>query len=190
MHRRSCSRRCARTSGTISGRSLRMADLRARAVLASIAIAAGCSSEHAMTGDATTEGPGAPVQGAAPARAERVHRLRDQIAGLINASACPGAGCEMIAFQPVPAELSPSSEGARILLIDEAITTVAATRYQSRTLAYLAHDGDGTYHPTDVTLQISRDALAVFQVADAFEGPLASEEIGLVAQFGAKFANA
>jgi hypothetical protein len=136
-------------------------------------------------GQCPEQSPG--VQVPDPARAERLQRLRDAITSAIDASPCPDSGCEMVSFRPVPAAPSPASEGARILLIDEAIATVAATRYQGRTLAYLAHDADGTYHTAGLAIEIARDALSIFQQADQFDGPLASEEIDLVASFGAKF---
>src|SRR5262245_39627619 len=80
------------------------------------------------------------LDGTPPDRADRIQRLRDGLMRTINDSPCPGSGCEMVSFQPVPAAPSPTSEGARVLLIDEAIVTVAATRFQSRTLAYLTRD--------------------------------------------------
>jgi hypothetical protein len=168
-----------------------MADRAQRAIAAVlVALGAGCGGNGATAPDASTECVAPDPVAPDPERAARLQLLRDSIRKTIDDAACPGSGCEMVSFQPVPATPSLASEGARILLIDEAIITVAATRYQSRTLAYLGHDADGTYHPIDVSFAISRDALSIFQAADRFEGPLASEEIDLVAPFGAKFSAA
>jgi hypothetical protein len=161
-------------------------------VLSLVAAGTGCGDDGATPDDAMTGCPtatGTPTAALAPdpARAAKLAALRDALMTTITGSPCPGAACELVSFQPVPATPSPASEGARILLIDEAIVTVAATRYQSRTLGYLTVDADGTYHSTDVTLPIARDALSVFQAADQFEGPLASEEIDVAAPFATKF---
>jgi hypothetical protein len=122
-------------------------------------------------------------------RDERVACLRDELRTAIEGSPCPGFGCVGVGFQPVAAAPVRASEGARILLIDEAIVTMAATRYQSRTLAYLSPEADGTYYARDITINLSVHALAILQAADRFEGPLASEEIGVATPFLTKFAS-
>jgi hypothetical protein len=153
------------------------------ALLALVATGAGCRGDSAAhDNDAMERCP-------ASDRRMEIQHLRDKLMKIINDSPCPGSGCEMVSFQPVPATPSPASEGARILLIDEAIVTVAATRYQRRTLGYLTNDADGTYHSSDVTIRIAKDALSVFQAADQFEGPLASEEIDVATPFATKFAS-
>jgi hypothetical protein len=103
-------------------------------------------------------------------------QLRDAALAMIAASPCASDACEMVAFHAAPAVLAPGSAGARILSIDEAIETVAVTRYPHRTLGTLVVEPDGTYRAGDVTLQIAKDALAVFQAVVGFGEPLSSED--------------
>lgn len=123
------------------------------------------------------------------ARAEQIALLRDRVLRIIDGSPCPGADCQMTTFQTTPAAATTASEGARVLLIDEAIITVAATRYQSRTLAFLRRDAEGFYLPGELEIWLAADALRVFQAVDRFPGPLASEEIEVATAFVRKFGN-
>jgi len=158
------------------------------ALLPLVALAVGCiERDHATNLSRATCPPGQPP--VVPPRDEQIACLRDALLAKIDGSPCPGNGCELVTFHPVPALPSATSDGARILLIDEAIVTVAATRFQSRTLDYLARDADGTYRTSDVALAIARDALDVLQAADRFGSPLASEEIDVAGPFAQKFSD-
>jgi len=155
-------------------------------LLSLTSLVAGCGDDDSnrkvlCPGDTTSE--------AELSRDERLACLHDTLLAQITASPCPGTGCEVVTFHPVPAAPSVTSEGARILLIDEAIVTVAATRFQSRTLGYLTRDADGAYQASDPALMIARDALDVLLAADRFGSPLASEEIDVAAPFAQKFSD-
>lgn len=164
----------------------------ARAVVAgALALIAGCSDDAEPLRDASTECPaGASSSTPGLPRDAQLACLNAELLAAIAASPCPGAGCALVDVVPTPAVAAPSSEGARILLLDEAIATVAATRYQSRTLAYLARASDGTYQAVAPTRRLPKDAAAIFATVDRFPGPLASEELHVVTPFAQKFASA
>jgi hypothetical protein len=154
--------------------------------LALAALAAACGGHNPVLPDAAQ--PCTAQQD--PARTQALAQLRDAALAMIVVSPCASDACEMVAFHAAPAVLAPGSAGARILLIDEAIETVAVTRYPHRTLGTLVVEPDGTYRAGDVTLQIAKDALAVFQAVVGFGEPLSSEEIDVAVPFAAKFSAA
>jgi hypothetical protein len=114
--------------------------------------------------------------------------LREELQGMIQRSACgSGGGCPLITVTATAAAAAEASRGRRILLIDEAIQTAAASRYRSRALGYLVADQDGTYREHTPSLTVGRDAYQILTRVDEEPGEVAARALNLAGPFLEKF---
>ncbi len=101
---------------------------------------------------------------------------------------CPAAEtCPMTHVTARPGQAYPSSRGQRILLIDDGIVFAAATRYASRTLAFLESTDDGSYREYAPSFDLPAEAFDILKKVDAASPPLRATDINLAQPFADKF---
>jgi hypothetical protein len=130
---------------------------------------------------------GPPVPTDAPEAGVDLAALRRRVLAAIESSRCPGDPCPLVTVTPEPASATPASRGQRILLFDDAILTAAATRYRSRTLAYITSGPGGAYREFAPSVTIGRDAHEILRMVDEVPGEVASKDLDAAVPFLQKF---
>jgi hypothetical protein len=150
-------------------------------LISTLAVACTASSEG-RAGDTPDGGGQADAVVDGDAR-RKIAAFRQQLLDRIASSDCATGACEVLTPSVVPAEPSAASQGQRILLIDDAITAAAATRYLSRTLAFIAVNDRGVYAEIDPQFSIARDAYDILRAIDEFPLRLRAEDLEIAQQF-------
>ena len=115
-----------------------------------------------------------------------VSRLVEEVALAIEASSCPES-CPMTTVVAAPGMARPSSQGQRILLIDDGIIFAASTRYASRTLAFLETDQNGSYSESAPAFDMPAEAYEILKKVDEVSPPVSGYDLNLVLPFADKF---
>ncbi|HEY5959748.1 MAG TPA: hypothetical protein VIV60_24510, partial [Polyangiaceae bacterium] len=134
----------------------------------------------------STDGSGGLVSGGETNAKAICQRIKVDLAQAIESSACP-AVCPMTNVTARQAEPLPSSQGQRILLIDDGIIFAAATRYASRTLAFLKTGDDGSYREYAPSFEMPTEAYDILKTADGVSRYVSGSELNLVQPFADKF---
>ncbi|MGC4066939.1 MAG: hypothetical protein QM784_20345 [Polyangiaceae bacterium] len=117
-----------------------------------------------------------------------VSQLRANVERIITASSCPDV-CPMTVVVPRVGLPRMESQGQRILLVDDGIVFAAATRYRSRTLAFLKAETDGDYHAYLPSFEMPREAYDVLTAVDDASRYVRGSELELAEPFANKFAS-
>jgi hypothetical protein len=113
-------------------------------------------------------------------------RLVAEITRAIEASSCPDS-CPMTTVTANPGQARASSQGQRILLIDDGIVFTAATSYASRTLAFLRVEEDGSYREYTPSFDMPAEAYQILKKIDEASPPLRQNDLNLAQPFADKF---
>ena len=113
-------------------------------------------------------------------------RLAEEIAHAIEESSCPES-CPMTTVVAGPGVARASSQGQRILVIDDGILFAAATRYASRTLAFLETNEDSFYSEYTPSFDMPAEAYEILKKVDEASPPASGYDLNLVLPFAEKF---
>jgi hypothetical protein len=113
-------------------------------------------------------------------------QLRSELASAIEVSSCPSV-CPSTTVTAVPAPARSASLGQRILLIDDGVVYDAATRYASRTLAFLRRSETGYYQEYFPSFAMPAEAYEILKKVDTAAPSPRSVDLDLAQAFVSKF---